>query len=298
MRKLILTGLAGIALTGCQTTPDALSSQDIAMNADYLRAQVTSGQEAVAQPISLYEAMARALKYNLDHRVAMMELDLAQKDYDLSSYKHLPRIVASGGYYGRDNEAGASSISLLSGQESLEPSTSTERSFLSGDLTASWNILDFGLSKIRSEQLGDEVLIYEERKRKAIIQIMEDVHSAYWRAVSAEKLGQRLSQLESDVRTAFDNSRQLYSARRTAPMPALSYQRELNDIQAQAQRLQRELALAKMELSALMGLTADVSFTLKTPSITPRPARLAQDISNMMDVALRCLLYTSDAADE
>jgi len=84
-----------------------------------------------------------------------METDLARADYDLSRYDQLPKVVASGGFFGRDNQPGASSISLLSGNESLEPSTSTEREFFSGDLTASWNILDFGLSKIakRSSQL-------------------------------------------------------------------------------------------------------------------------------------------------
>jgi len=287
MRNLCISTLAGISLLACQTTPTPLSADELEANANILKTDITAGQEPVEQAISLYEAMARALKYNLDHRVTMMELDLAKKDYDLSSYKQLPKIVANGGYYGRDNEAGASSRSLLSGRESLEPSTSTDRDFFSGDLTATWNVLDFGLSKIRSEQLGDEVLIYEERKRKAIIQIMEDVHSTYWRAVSADRLGQRLEQLETDVRMAFEGSRQLYVARRTAPMPALSYQRELNDIQSQAQRMKRELSLAKMELGALMGLASDKEYRLQTPDRLPRPARLALPLTDMVDVALR-----------
>jgi len=232
MRNLCISTLAGISLLACQTTPTPLSADELEANANILKTDITAGQEPVEQAISLYEAMARALKYNLDHRVTR---------------------------------------SLLSGRESLEPSTSTDRDFFSGDLTATWNVLDFGLSKIRSEQLGDEVLIYEERKRKAIIQIMEDVHSTYWRAVSADRLGQRLEQLETDVRMAFEGSRQLYVARRTAPMPALSYQRELNDIQSQAQRMKRELSLAKMELGALMGLASDKEYRLQTPDRLPRP---------------------------
>jgi len=286
MRKLLLLSVAGLALSGCQTAPSALTGADIAANVDSLKTSLSDGQEPVSQAITLYEAMARALKYNLDHRVSMMEIDLAQRDYDLSSYKLLPKIVASGGYYGRNNEPGASSRSLLSGRQSLEPSTSTERDVFSGDLTASWNILDFGLSKIRAKQLGDDVLILEERRRKAVIDIMEDVHRAYWRAISAERLDRRLGQLESDVRQAFDSSRQLYMARKTAPMPALSYQRELNEIQAQAQRMKRELSLAKMELASLMGLPASQSYRLKMPTHTPRPKRLAQNLDQMIDTAL------------
>jgi len=158
--------------------------------------------------------------------------------------------------------------------------------FLSGDLTASWNILDFGLSKIRAEQLGNEALIYEERRRKAIIQIMEDVHRAYWRAVSSERLSTKLTALESDVETAFSQSRGLYRARQTAPMPALSYQRELNDIQGQAQKMSRELTLAKMELAALMGLTPSDKFSLVLPSHKSGPKALSMPLDEMIDHAL------------
>ena len=49
-------------------------------------------------------------------------------------------------------------------------------------------------------------------------------------------------------------------------MPALSYQRELNDITGQAQKMQRELGMAKIELAALMNLPAGIHYSLKTPA--------------------------------
>ena len=289
MRHLLITTALGIGLIGCTTVPEpsAITNDEAAAQASAMRATINAQQEPVAQSISLYEAMARSLKYNLDHRVAMMELDLSKADYDVSRYDLLPKVVASGGYFGRSNEAGSSSLSLLSGRESLEPSTSTDRNVFSGDLTASWDILDFGLSKIRSAQLADEAMIYEERRRKAIIQIMEDVHRAYWRAVSFERLNSRLTALEGDVKQAFSQSRQLYASRKTAPMPALSYQRELNDIQGQAQRMSRDLKLAKMELASLIGLAPDQQFTLQMPTHERRPGRLAMNYNEMIDVALR-----------
>jgi outer membrane protein TolC len=251
------------------------------------KAEIQNLQAPITQSISLYEAMARALKFNLNHRVSMMEADLANADYEVSRWDMLPRVVANGQYYGRSNEAGARSLSLLSGRESLEPSTSTERDVYTGDLTATWNILDFGLSKIRSKQLANEALIQEERRRKAVIQIMEDVHRAYYRAVSAERLTTRLSALENEVTTAFQTSREQFALRRTAPMPALSYQRELNDIQGQANRLAREMQVAKMELASLMGLTPDQKYSLQVPAEMPRPTRLSMSYEDMIDEALR-----------
>ena len=286
MKHILLSGAAVFILIGCQTQVPVIDTEEFASAGQTLKAEIESAAVPVTQSISLYEAMARALKYNLDHRVAMMETDLARADYDLSRYDQLPKVVASGGFFGRDNQPGASSISLLSGNESLEPSTSTEREFLSGDLTASWNILDFGLSKVRSEQLGNEALILEERRRKAIITIMEDVHRAYWRAVSAERLTNRLIALESDVEQAFNQSRSLYSARQTSPLPALSYQRELNDIQGQAQKMSRELTVSKMELAALMGLTPSETFNLVIPHGNNHPRRLIMPMNEMIDMAL------------
>lgn len=287
MRNLCMTTALGLCLIGCTSAPQAITQAEALDNAITLRETVSSGQEPITQSITLYEAMARALKYNLDHRVAMMELDLAKQDYDVSRYDLLPKVVANSGYYGRSNEAGSSSLSLLSGRQSLEPSTSTERDVFTADLTASWNVLDFGLSKIRSQQLANEVQIFEERRRKAVIQIMEDVHRAYWRAVSSQRLVSRLDALEGDVRQAFDQSRALYVSRTTAPMPALSYQRELNDIQAQAQRMLREIKKSKMELAALMGVSPDQDFTLSMPTHKSTPSRLVLSYEQMIETALQ-----------
>jgi outer membrane protein TolC len=289
MQRILLTSALGASLflAGCTTSVSAITQGEASTYAQKTRAQIAAAQTPVTQAISLYEAMARALKHNLDHRVAMMEMDLAGRDADLARYDMLPQVVANGQYYGRSNEAGASSLSLLSGRQSLEPSTSTERDVFTADLTASWNILDFGLSKIRAEQLGNETLIMEERRRKAVISIMEEVHRAYYRAVSAERLAGKLSTLEGDVRSAFAQSRQQFAARRTAPMPALSYQRELNDIQAQAQALTRDMQMAKLELAALMGLSPDQSYSLQMPDMNARPGRLVASYDEMIEEALR-----------
>lgn len=288
MRNLLLGSVLGttVLLAGCSSTISRVTDVEAENYANSARTEIYSRQTPVTQPISLYEAMARSLKHNLDHRVAMMEADLAQSDYDLSRWDMLPKVVANGQYYGRSNQAGASSLSLLSGRQSLEPSTSTERDVFTTDLTASWNILDFGLAKIRAEQLGNETLIFEERRRKAIIKIMEDVHRSYYRAVSAERLANRLSTLETEVSSAFATSRQQFALRRTAPMPTLSYQRELNDIQGQAQRMTRDMQMAKMELAALMGLSPDQQYNLQIPSYTSSPRELSMSYEEMIDKAL------------
>jgi len=73
MRHLLLTSSVGLILVACTSVPQTITETEAVSNATSARAEITSQQEPVTQSISLYEAMARALKYNLDHNVAMMD---------------------------------------------------------------------------------------------------------------------------------------------------------------------------------------------------------------------------------
>ena len=280
--------LALLALGGCTVTPQPLTPGELSTRAaENVAAVVAPDQEPITAPIGLYEAMARALKYNLDYKVEMMEQALKTRELDITRFDMLPQLVATGGYAGRNNFAGASSLSLLSGRQSLEPSTSSERNIFTGDLTLSWDVLDFGLSYVRAKQKADEVLIAMERRRKVSNRIIEDVRVAYWRAVSAERLIDKLKQLEGSVSTTLTNSETLAARRKSAPLTALTYQRELIDIQAEIRRLQRELVVAKSQLAALMNLRPGTPFALVLPQRDAAPPRFAMNNDAMVMTALR-----------
>lgn len=84
-------------------------------------------QEPVTAPITLHDAMARALKYNLEARLKVMEKLTAQRQLDLSTFDMLPKMAAEAGYVTRSNVSASSSESVLSGTTSLRPSTSQDR---------------------------------------------------------------------------------------------------------------------------------------------------------------------------
>ncbi len=290
MRGKLYLGLSvtsALALGGCTVTPKPLTGVELNDRAVRNVAAVAVDQEPVSGPISLHEAMARALKYNLDYKVEMMEEALKSRELDLAHYDMLPQLVATGGYAGRNNYAGASSLSLLSGRQSLEPSTSSETDIFTGELALSWDVLDFGLSYVRARQKADEVLVALERRRKVSNRIIEDVRVSYWRAVSAERLIDKLKQLEGSVSTTLTNSETMAQRRVAAPLTALTYQRELIDIQAEIRRLQRELVIAKAQLAALMNLTPGTPFTLQLPERTQVPPKFAMASEEMVMTALR-----------
>jgi len=287
MKRTAATIAACLLTAGCAVNPKPFDDTELALQADAYQAQVTAGQEAVHGPISLYEAMARALKYNLDKRIEVMESALRLKELGLKRYDQLPQIVANAGYAGRNKYSGASSQSLITGTQSLEPSTSSEKNVLTADLELSWDILDFGISYVRAKQAADEVLIAEERKRKVVNRVIEDVRTAYWRAVSAQRLTNKLRRLQGDVEHELEASREIVRRQESSPLTALTFQRELVQIKREIQSLERELRLAKYQLAALMNLSPDQPFQIVVPHrrINPSILRIGNG-KRMMRLAL------------
>ncbi len=284
-RWLVLIG--AVAVSGCAVPLKPFTDPELHQFAADKAARITTDQPDVTGPIDLYEAMARALKFNLDFKVEMMEQALRARELDLTKLDMLPQLVANAGYSARANQSGASSRSLISGRESLEPSTSSERNGITADLELSWDVLDFGLSYVRAKQSADEVLIALERRRKIANRIIEDVRTAYWRAVSSQRLISELAVLEERVEVAFNNSQQLVERRNTSPLTALTYQRELMDIKRELQTLHRELVVAKFQLAALMNLEPKTQFELVVPNRDDANLELKMNSAKLVSEALR-----------
>ena len=142
----LVAGAMVLVLAGCGASPDPMTLDEQATRVAEDRTVLFAEQEPITKPITLYEAMARALKYNLDHRLKLMENALARKRLTSANLSLLPSLTAEAGYSGRNNFSGSNSRSLLTGVESLESSTSSDRDLQTFDLTMSWNILDFGVS--------------------------------------------------------------------------------------------------------------------------------------------------------
>ncbi|KGA25467.1 TolC family protein [Pectobacterium brasiliense] len=264
-RKLFSLSAIVLAASGCAVTTQPISKVESGQRSQQDQVAMFSQQEPVTAPITLYDAMARALKYNLESRLKVMEYALSQQQLELARYDMLPRIAASAGYVGRNNMSASSSRSVETGRTSLEPSTSQDRDRDVADLTMVWNVLDFGVSYVTAQQKSDQRWIAEERKRKVVHTILQDVRSAYWRAVAAERLLGQIDGLIARVNTARDASEHMSSQQIGDPIEALSYQRALIDATRQLEEQRRALSLAKTELATLMNLPLDTAYKLALP---------------------------------
>ncbi|GAB7529220.1 hypothetical protein PS3A_16290 [Pseudomonas sp. 3A(2025)] len=281
-QKLFGASLLALAISGC-----AVTSQPIDRSASEERARTDlatmfKDQEPLNGPLTVHQAMARAVKYNLEARLKIMEEALSKRQVDLSRYDMLPRMALAAGYAGRNSVGASSSQSIETGTQSLEPSTSQDRDRDVADLTMVWNVLDFGVSYVSAKQQADQRLILEERRRKVIHTITQDVRSAYWRAVAAQRLLNQIDGLMSRIHQARDNSQRMATQRVGDPVQTLSYQRALIEATRQLEEQRRALSLAKTELAALINLPLNSNFTLApdegyvVPKFTGDLARLEQ----------------------
>ena len=275
MKRILLTSILALTVSACTIQPKPLTTGSISKFATEKLSRVTADQEPVQNAITLYEAMARALKYNLDFHVELYNEALASQQLANARLETLPKIIASAGYTGRNNDAGSATSTIYPDRRKFEE-----------DIQLSWNILDFGLSKVRAEQAADEVLIAREQRRKIINRIIEDVRTAYWRAVSADSLVKGLRALEGRTKKALANSKALQKDGQTSPLTALTYQRELVEIQQRIQRLQKDLSLAKMQLAALMNIRPGEHFSLAMPKRHAATASLDMSAEDMEFAAL------------
>lgn len=266
IRVSIALVTAALLASGCSVKPTPLTQDETLTRIRADLAVVMAPQEPISAAITMHDAMARALKYNLDERVKLMETAVATRQLDLSHFDMLPRLVAGAGYTGRSNEAGSESLNLATGRRTGESTTATDRNRRTADLGFTWNILDFGVSYIRAHQNANLVLIAEERRRRVVQGILQDVRTAYWRAVAAERMLTRLAPLEQRISDARRNATAMEQQRVQAPLQTLSYQRSLVDTLRQLQTLRRELVAAKSQLGALMGLPPGQDFTLAIPA--------------------------------
>lgn len=262
LRRLPLAALLAAALAGCAVTPEPVSDTARAARAKEDVDTLFKDMEPVSGPVTLHEAFARALKYNYDYRLRSMERSMASRQLDLSSYEMLPRLTASAGYTARSNDAGSRSVDLGTGVESNLFSGAQERKRHTHNAILAWNVLDFGVSYVRAQQQAEQVLIAEERKRKVVHNISQDVRQAFWRAYAAQKTLPRMDDLLKRVDEALRRSEKMETERMMPPLQALAYQRAVLDLQQQIVARRQDLILAKSELNALINLRPGTDITL------------------------------------
>ena len=258
-----------ITLTACSSLqPVPLSTDELKKNAQEGRASAQQNVEPIGPVLTLDEALARALKYNLDRRTKMMEEAIAFRQLEVSHYDMLPALLAQAGYNWRNNQLINTSVNAETGEPAQSQFISQSRVYTLSNLGLTWSILDFGLGYYGAKQQANRVLIASERRRKAMHLLLQDVRTAYWRAVSAQKLKSSVNQTIQLAEQALRDSRQVEDERLRNPIDALRYQRQILENLRLLESIDQELSSAQIELAALINAPIGTKLNLVEPPAT------------------------------
>jgi outer membrane protein TolC len=271
--KLLAVSAAVSVLAACGTiAPSPLVQADLKQVNDADRTLMRKDVAPLSGPLTLDEALARALKYNLDRRAKLLEQAIALKQFDITKFDMLPKLMAQAGYTNRSEETATYSQAYPVGTKSTNASFSKEASHGTVDLGLTWSLLDVGLGQSASIQAADRMLISGEKRRKAMHILMQDVRTAYWRAASAQKLRGDVEKTIAMAEAALLDAAKAEAERLRSPLDSLRYQRQLLENLRLLEAVDQELSTAQVDLASL--INAPVGQTIQ---IAESEIKLAND---------------------
>jgi outer membrane protein TolC len=289
--RLTVTAAAVVCLAllaGCGTAKlQPLEQEAVRKQAALDLAAAQQGVPPIAGELSMEEAMARALKYNLERRTKLMEEALSLNQLDVANTDMLPRWTANAGYTARNKDLITRSEDSVTGLPSLaNPYISSERQKATADTGFTWNMLDFGLGYLGARQQADRVLAAGERRRKATHILLQDVRTAFWRTVSAQKLRDDVKSTIAIAEAALVDARKAEEERLRSPLDSLRYQRQLLENLRLLESIEQELATGRIELAALINAPLGAEFRVKEPSRQAGAPLLEVPVARMEEMAL------------
>lgn len=262
---LISSIITIIILSGCSIKPEIIKQKEL--ESDVLKTIdiLTKTVQPVTIPITLDEAIQRAIDHNLNKKIDVLNSTIAEQKIDVVAYEALPSLTTKAGYSERNNYSASQSTTFKDQKPGIltdSYSVSQDKESLTSGVGFSWNVLDFGLSYVRANQQANRYLISKEREKKSIHNIKQEVRSAYYQAVSADELLKKVKPLFVETKKAFEDSKNINKLNLDTPIKSLTYQRELLEIIRSLNTLEENLVKSKIELSKLMGLKPGIEFEL------------------------------------
>ncbi len=261
----------GLLTVGCALPPGREALREHAATADLAAYRARSPE--IPSPVTLADALRLADTWNIEVWIAAQERKVQEELRTQSLLKLLPSLVAGVESRHRSELDAASSVSLDRGEQSLEPSYSSDKTSRMWDLSATWNLLDFGLSMCRARQQFNRVAIAAERERRIRQNLAFEVTRAYWQAVTTAVVAAEAERVGHEVDAALARLAEETENKTIAPADGLKRETILLEHLEELQRYRRLHLQAKTELATLMGLPPGTRIELDTPDLdAPGPS--------------------------
>jgi outer membrane protein, multidrug efflux system len=271
-KYLVFSILSSLLFTGCQTLEQPFRFQKPEPPPREVSRQVPVIREPGGGPVTLYEAMARAVRTNLENEIGKMEKSLDRAETASPAFQTLAELAKSAGYGGPASDPGGGG----GFENALHPSGSGMADFKdrSTDVAAIWNVLDFGLLHAVTGDEGRLISKKEGARQKAVRNILQETRVRYYRAAGAEALTSEISRLLHQARETLRATREAHRQGTATSRDALEIQQELIETIRFLNEWARALSNTGIELTEWMGLNPGSDFELVEPAWNRRTCRL------------------------
>jgi outer membrane protein TolC len=282
-----LASLFLVLCTGCGSFDQTDTTQTRLTNSQHDLLKARQAAPAPAETVALQDAVDYALKHNLQLWMARQEQAIALERQSSATLKMLPSLRANGEHSRRNKHSASTSVNLFTGVESLSTSYSSEKEKDTFDLSATWNLLDFGVTYLRAKQEAGRVIIAEQDLRRTRQRVAMDVTNAYWQAITAKRLAEEadgvlkhISLQIAAVRGQLKKGNISESAAIEAELPLLRQRHRMR-------AYQRDYATAMQNLAKLMGVPVGARFDVADPGDLSIPGTdLVEDLEQLEKTAL------------
>ncbi|MBK2124810.1 TolC family protein [Fangia hongkongensis] len=255
---------SALIISGCSITPKAIDNQTQLKNTQGRLDKIWTKQTKLSEKLSLSEAIARALKYNLEYRLQQAELMLQNGNLTMAYLQMLPALNVEGSYTFRNNDQiqnlVSSSGGLIDGTQSTTP-----REVRDVFVGLQWNILDFGLSYTRAQQQANRVMIAKEQSRKITQKIIQETITAYWKAWTAQEIKDKVINVKTLAEKALAASKEASDQKLSSNEIELNYQNLLIKSVRKANKLLMKISDAYYHLSRLINAPMGTRMILSSP---------------------------------
>ena len=270
----ILPALLPILTAGCATTIEPVNEAEVAGFSMALHDTLAATSPPIEGTLDSTEAVTRALQFNHSLLAERLDAALAKAETRIEAGAALPSVLAERDEWRRNHQPYSRSSA------SPNYSTSSDIANLTRSISATWNVLDFGLTLLRTSQAADRARQKDENVRRIAAEVTESTRATYWRAVALQALVPRLKSLDSSFEEALALSRKAAADPLLDPSSHINFQRDNLETRREINDIFSSIAGAEHELRSLIAAPLDQPLLLekRRPEETLRlPASSARD---------------------
>ncbi len=247
-------------------------------------------------PLTLEGAIKYAMRNNLDLWAARQERQVQMELTRRSRLEMLPTLMAEAELSRRSRYPANTSVNLTTGRTSLAPSYGAEKSTRRADLALAWNLLDFGVSFLRSRQEEDRMLAAAWRMKRTRAKLRLQVIRAFWKAAACRELFTLSRKIDRGLAILLKSVRATIDQKAISEVEGLKRESTLLEQRLRLNKAEERYRRAMLELSNLLGVPPGTEIKLAEISFANRVDRVHWNIPELEKQAInqRPELYEKD----